>query len=328
MKTLSFVRILGTGSFAPAKILSNFDLERIVDTSDEWITKRTGIKERRIAEEDVASSDLGYEASVNAIKNSSIDLADIDGIIVATTTPDYLFPSTACILQQRLSITKGFAFDLLAACSGFLYALQVGKVMIDSGSAENLLIVGAETYSKIINYNDRTTCVLFGDGAGATVITKSDAPGIMSIKISADGRYGDLLTLPGGGSRVPVTEESAKNGSHYLQMKGRDVFKIAVKRMQDSIIEVLEDAGIAPNQIDLFIPHQANYRILDALRERLDIGKEKVYSNLDKYGNTSAASIPIALDEAIQEGRAKEGDTILFSTFGGGLTWGSALIKL
>jgi len=325
---LDFVKITGTGSAAPDKILSNYDLEKIVETSDEWITSRTGIKERRIAEKDVASSDLGYEASIKAIEAASIDPSDIDGVIVGTITPDHFFPATSCIIQDRLSITNAFAFDVLAGCSGFLYALQAGKGIIDSGNAENILLVGTEVISKILDYEDRTTCILFGDGAGAAVISKSKTPGILSIKISADGSAGELLHMPGGGSRMPASEQSLKDRAHFLKMKGSDVFKVAVKTMVSSTIEAIEKAGISTEDIDLFIPHQANSRILEALRKRLGVPSDKIYSNLEKYGNTSSASVPIALDEAIRSGKAKKGDTILFSVFGAGFTWGSAVVKL
>jgi len=325
---LDFVKITGTGSATPDKILSNYDLEKIVETSDEWITSRTGIKERRIAEKDVASSDLGYEASIKAIEAASIDPSDIDGVIVGTITPDHFFPATSCIIQDRLSITNAFAFDVLAGCSGFLYALQAGKGIIDSGNAENILIIGTEVISKILDYEDRTTCILFGDGAGAAVISKSKTPGILSIKISADGSAGELLHMPGGGSRMPASEQSLKDRAHFLKMKGNDVFKVAVKMMVSSTIEALEKAGISTDDIDLFIPHQANSRILEALRKRLGVPSDKIYSNLEKYGNTSSASVPIALDEAIRSGKATKGDTILFSVFGAGFTWGSAVVKL
>lgn len=325
---MDFVKITGTGSATPDKILSNYDLEKIVETSDEWITSRTGIKERRIADKDVASSDLGYEASIKAMEAASIDPSDIDGVIVGTITPDHFFPATSCIIQDRLSITNAFAFDVLAGCSGFLYALQAGKGIIDSGNAENILLVGTEVISKILDYEDRTTCILFGDGAGAAVISKSKTPGILSIKISADGSAGDLLHMPGGGSRMPASEQSLKDRAHFLKMKGNDVFKVAVKMMESSTIEALEKAGISNEDIDLFIPHQANSRILEALRKRLGVPSDKIYSNLEKYGNTSSASVPIALDEAIRSGKAKKGDTILFSVFGAGFTWGSAVVKL
>jgi 3-oxoacyl-[acyl-carrier-protein] synthase-3 len=305
--------------------LTNLDLEKLVDTSDEWIQSRTGIRERRIADPDVATSDIAYEASVKALESSGVDARDLDGIIVGTVTPDYLFPSTACILQSRLGAKKAFAFDLLAGCSGFLYALQAGKGIIGCGDAQKLLIIGAETLSKITDFRDRNTCILFGDGAGAAVISASETPGILSTCLGANGDEWELLYMPGGGSRIPPSEESIKNGSHYLKMKGNEVFKEAVKALESSSLEAIKRADITPEEIDLFIPHQANIRILEAVK-RVGLPK-KVFSNLDRYGNTSSASVPIALDEAVRSGRVKEGDTILISVFGAGFTWGAAVIR-
>ncbi len=324
---MSFVRFLGTGSYAPDRVLTNLDLEKLVDTSDEWIQSRTGIRERRIAGPDVATSDIAYEASVKALESSGVDARDLDGIIVGTVTPDYLFPSTACILQSRLGAKKAFAFDLLAGCSGFLYALQAGKGIIGCGDAQKLLIIGAETLSKITDFRDRNTCILFGDGAGAAVISASETPGILSTCLGANGDEWELLYMPGGGSRIPPSEESIKNGSHYLKMKGNEVFKEAVKALESSSLEAIKRADITPEEIDLFIPHQANIRILEAVRKRVGLPEEKVFSNLDRYGNTSSASVPIALDEAVRSGRVKEGDTILISVFGAGFTWGAAVIR-
>ncbi|MGH7890740.1 MAG: beta-ketoacyl-ACP synthase III [Thermodesulfobacteriota bacterium] len=324
---MSFVRFLGTGSYAPDRVLTNLDLEKLVDTSDEWIQSRTGIRERRIADPDVATSDIAYEASLKALESSGVDARDLDGIIVGTVTPDYLFPSTACILQSRLGAKKAFAFDLLAGCSGFLYALQAGKGIIGCGDAQKLLIIGAETLSKITDFRDRNTCILFGDGAGAAVISASETPGILSTCLGANGDEWELLYMPGGGSRIPPSEESIKNGSHYLKMKGNEVFKEAVKALESSSLEAIKRADITPEEIDLFIPHQANIRILEAVRKRVGLPEEKVFSNLDRYGNTSSASVPIALDEAVRSGRVKEGDTILISVFGAGFTWGAAVIR-
>lgn len=307
--------------------MTNFDLEKLVDTSDEWIQSRTGIRERRIADPDVATSDIAYEASLKALESSGVDARDLDGIIVGTVTPDYLFPSTACILQSRLGAKKAFAFDLLAGCSGFLYALQAGKGIIGCGDAQKLLIIGAETLSKITDFRDRNTCILFGDGAGAAVISASETPGILSTCLGANGDEWELLYMPGGGSRIPPSEESIKNGSHYLKMKGNEVFKEAVKALESSSLEAIKRADITPEEIDLFIPHQANIRILEAVRKRIGLPEEKVFSNLDRYGNTSSASVPIALDEAVRSGRVKEGDTILISVFGAGFTWGAAVIR-
>ncbi|HSC34010.1 MAG TPA: beta-ketoacyl-ACP synthase III [Thermodesulfobacteriota bacterium] len=324
---MSFVRFLGTGSYAPDRILTNLELEKLVDTSDEWIQTRTGIRERRVAEPDVATSDIAYEASLKALESSGVDARDLDGIIVGTVTPDYLFPSTACILQSRLGAKKAFAFDLLAGCSGFLYALQAGKGIISGGDAKKLLVIGAETLSKITDFQDRTTCILFGDGAGAAVISASETPGILSTCLGANGDEWELLYMPGGGSRIPPSEASINNRDHFLKMKGKEVFKEAVKALESSSLEAIKRADITPEEIDLFIPHQANYRILEAVRKRVGLPEEKVFSNLDRYGNTSSASVPLALDEAVRSGRVKEGDTILISVFGAGFTWGAAVVR-
>jgi len=325
---LKHAKILGTGSCAPEKILSNEDLEKIVETSDEWITTRTGIKQRRIAEKDVYTSDMAYEASLKALESAGVSASELDGIILGTISPDFIFPSTACILQSKLGCENIMAFDLLAGCSGFLYALHVGNGMVSSGQAKKLLIVGAEVLSRIMDYQDRTTCILFGDGAGAVVLSESDEPGVLSSCLNSDGDNWELLYMPGGGSRIPATEESVKNRDHYLKMNGRDVYKVAVKSLETASIEAVKKANLSPGDIDLFIPHQANLRIIDAVRKRLDMSEDKVYVNLDKYGNTSSASVPIALDEAIQAGKAKKGDNILTAAFGAGFTWGATLFRL
>ncbi|HEY7536147.1 MAG TPA: beta-ketoacyl-ACP synthase III, partial [Thermodesulfobacteriota bacterium] len=317
---MSPVRILGTGSSAPEKILTNFDFEKIVDTSDEWIRTRTGIVERRIADPDIATSDMAYEASLGALQAASVNPIDVDGIILGTVTPDYFFPSTACLLQSRIGAKNAFAFDLSAGCSGFVYGLQLAKGMIESGDARILLVIGAETMTRIMDFKDRATCVLFGDGAGAAVIAKSDLSGILSLHLGANGDDWELLHMPAGGSRIPPSEESVRNRLHYIKMKGNDIFKEAVKAMESASIEAIRKADITTDEIDLFIPHQANLRIMEAVRKRLDIPPEKVFINVDRYGNTSSASVPIALDEAVRSGRVKRGDLILFSVFGAGFT--------
>jgi len=324
---LSFVRFLGTGSAAPEKVLANADLEKIVDTSDEWIQTRTGIRERRIADPGVATSDIAYDACVRALESASVEPGELDAIIVGTVTPDYIFPSTACLLQSRLGARHIMAFDLLAGCSGFMYALQAGKGLIGGGDARKVLVVGAETLSTIMDFQDRSTCILFGDGAGAAVLSASDTPGIMSITIGANGSQWQLLYMPGGGSRIPASEESIKSRAHFLKMAGQEVFKEAVKAIESSSMEAIRLADLTPNDIDLFIPHQANYRILEAVRKRIGLPEEKVFSNLDRYGNTSSASVPIALDEAVRSGRVKKDDKILISVFGAGFTWGAAVIN-
>lgn len=324
---MNSVRIISTGISIPSNILSNSDLEKMVDTNDEWIIARTGIKERRIVDKDKASSDLGVEACLNALENSPISPNDIDVIIVGTITPDYIFPSTACLIQNRIGADKAYSFDLSAGCSGFLYALQVAKGMIESGQVNTALVVGTEALSRFMDYEDRGTCILFGDGAGAAILQKSEREGIMSLCLKSNGEGWDLLYLPGGGSRFPANEESVKKRMHFVKMDGKEVFKVAVKCMGEASAEAINQAGIKPDDIDHFIAHQANYRIMDAVRRRLDIPTEKVYMNVDRYGNTSSASVPIALDEAVKSGRIKEGDLILFSVFGAGFTWGASVIR-
>ena len=325
---MKYVKIIGTGSSVPDAILSNSDLEKMVETSDEWITSRTGIKERRIADEDTASSDIAYEAAEKALKAASVNPGDLDVIIVGTITPDFLFPSTGCVLQSLLGAKNAYAFDLMAGCSGFLYTLHVAQGIIKSGAAEKILAIGVDTLSKVTDFEDRSTCILFGDGAGAAVLTASDEPGILSSILSSDGRDWDLLYVPAGGSRTPIDEQTLKTRDKYIKMKGNDVFKVAVKSMESVTINAIEEADLAPEDIDLFVPHQANQRILEAVRKRLKFPEEKVFVNLDRYGNTSGASVPLALDEAIRQGRVKEGNLVLFAAFGAGFTWGATVVRL
>ncbi len=325
---MSFVRIAGIGSYAPEKILTNSDLEQIVETSDEWIVSRTGIRERRIAAEDEASSDMGVVAARQAVEAAGISPDEVDVIVVATVTPDFLFPSTGCVLQSKLKAKNAYSFDILAGCSGFLYALHIGRDMIDSGRAQTVLAVGVESLSKVVDYQDRSTCILFGDGAGAAVLQKSDAPGILSSCMGSNGDDWKLLYMPGGGSRMPATEQSVRSRSHFLKMEGNEVFKVAVKAMEAASLDAMKIAGVQPEDIDLFIPHQANYRIIEAIRKKMDFPERKIAVNLDRYGNTSSASIPLALHEAIKKGRVSAGDTLLFAAFGAGFTWGSLVVKL
>jgi len=321
-------KIISTGSYLPERILTNFDLEKIVDTSDEWITERTGIKERRIASENQAASDLAYEASRLALERASLKAEDIDLLIAATVTGDMPFPSTACIIQHRLGAKNAAAFDINAACSGFLYGLYVADSFVRSGMHKRVLIIGAEVLSKITDWEDRTTCVLFGDGAGAAIVEPTEEErGIISMHINSDGGMWDLLHIPGGGSRYPVSKDSIDKRLHYIKMKGNETFKVAVRTLEDLVLRILKDNKLDPSQLSLLIPHQANLRIIQATADRLGLPMDKVLINLDKYGNTSAASIPIALDEAVMTGRIKNGDYILLEAFGGGLTWASALIK-
>lgn len=321
-------RIIATGSYAPEKVMSNSDLEKIVATSDEWISERTGIKERRIAGEKQATSDLALEASRMALQYADMKAKELDLIIVATVSGDMLFPSTACILQHRLEATKAAGFDINAACSGFLYGLSVANSFIRSGQFKKILLVGAETLSRFTDWEDRNTCVLFGDGAGAVILNAVTGDnGILSTHLHADGSMGDLLSLPGGGSRHPASKETIDEKLHFIKMKGNETFKIAVKILENLVTETLKHNDLKPSQLAALIPHQANLRIIQATANRLGLPLDKVVINLDRYGNTSAASIPIALDEAVRTGRIRKDDYLLLEAFGGGLTWASALIR-
>lgn len=323
------VVIKGTGSYTPANIKTNNDLASIVDTSDEWIFTRTGIKERRIASANETASDMGAAAARRALEAAKLDASDIDLVIVATITPDMPFPSTACLVQTKLGITNAVCMDIEAACSGFVYIMEVAASMIRSGRYQNALIIGAEKLSSILDWEDRTTCVLFGDGAGAAILGPSDTPdvGLIDFTLGSDGAQGDVLYMPGGGSAQPASSDSLNNRLHFLKMRGREVFKLAVKVMEQAAQEILEQNGLEPDQLSCLIPHQANLRIIELLSSRLNVPMERFYLNLEKYGNTSAASIPIALDEAVRSGRAKSGDYTLLVAFGAGLTWGAALLK-
>ena len=316
---MSYARITGTGIYVPEKLLTNEDLESLVDTSDEWIKARTGISERRLLENG-STSDMCYSACIDALNNSNTDPKEIDGIIVATVSPDYITPSVACLLQDRLQTRKVFAFDLSAGCSGFIYCLNIAKALIENKQSKKLLVVGAEYLSSIVDYKDRGTCILFGDGAGAVVIEESNDPGILSVCLGASGKEAELLYVPGGGSKDV-------NGFRFLKMEGKEVFKEAVKVIQSNSLEAIKAANLEPADIDLFIPHQANMRIIEAARERLELPLEKCFINIDKYGNTSSASVLLALHEAHKESKIKKGDNILFSVFGAGFAWGSAVLK-
>jgi 3-oxoacyl-[acyl-carrier-protein] synthase-3 len=323
------VGILGTGSYVPEKVLTNFDLEKMVDTTDEWIQTRTGIKERRIAREDEASSDMGAEAAKIALHAAKIKPTDVPLIIVATITPDHQFPATACLLQHKLGAKNAAAFDLSAACSGFIYGLETARQFVLSGKYNNVLVVGAEKMSSVIDWTDRNICVLLGDGAGACVVGETqNGTGIIDSFLSADGKYSGLITLPAGGSKMPASLDTIKEKLHFMKMEGRDVFKHAVTIMSSACLEALERCSLTINDIDWIIPHQANIRIINAAAERLKIPMDKVYTNLDRYGNMSSASIPVALDEGIRNGSIKKGQKILLIAFGSGLTWGASIIKL
>lgn len=323
--------IVGTGSYVPDHVRTNQDLEKMVDTSDEWIRSRTGIRERRIADEDQAASDLGVEAAKHALEDSATEPDDIDLIIVATATPDMAFPSTACVIQEKLGAEHSAAFDLSAACSGYLYGLSVAHSQIEAGVAENVLVIGTETLSKIVDWEDRDTCVLFGDGAGAFVMSNQpDAgdAGVESIYIKADGKYGDLLSVPAGGSACPITEEVLASGKQYMQMDGSALYKVAVRKMKKAATRAVERANLTADDIDWVICHQANLRIINAVRKRLEVPEEKMIVNLQKYGNTSAASIGLAFDEARRDNKIQPGDYILMVAFGGGLTWASSIVRM
>lgn len=319
--------IIGTGSNLPEKVMTNFDLEKIVDTSDEWIRTRTGISERRIADEFTATSDIASKAALNALENSGVSAQDIDLIVVATVTPDMAFPSTACFVQKNIGAVNSTAFDIGAGCSGFIYGLSLADSFIKSGVYKNVLVIGAETLSKVINWEDRNTCVLFGDGAGAAVVSRVDDGGIMSIKLGANGNHAGLITEPAGGSRTPVTHEVLDKKLNTIHMEGSEVFKLAIRTMGSVSEDVIKEAGLSVEELSLVIPHQANQRIIDGIFNRLNVPKERSHLNLNKYGNTSAASIPIALDEASRLGKLKKGDNLLMVAFGSGLTWGAATVK-
>jgi len=319
--------ITGLGKYVPPKVLTNKDLEKIVDTNDEWITSRTGIKERHIVEDDVSTSDIAYEAALEALEDSGLNAEDIDLIIVATVTPDMSFPATACLIQEKIGADKAAAFDLEAGCSGFVYSLSVAAQFIETGVYQNALVIGAETLSKITDWEDRGTCVLFGDGAGAAILQATEKGGMLAFDLGADGSGGKSLYLPAGGSLKPSSTQSIEEKEHYIKMEGNQVFKFAVKIMGQASVNVLEKAGINPKDVDLLVPHQANTRIINAAANRLNLGEDKVFINLPKYGNTSSASIPIALYEARESGLVKDGNTIVLVAFGAGLTWASTVIE-
>ncbi len=320
--------IAGIGHYVPEQVLTNADLERLVDTTDEWIVTRTGIRERRVAAPDQASSDLAYEAAKEAMADAGVGPEDLDLIIVGTATPDMLFPATACVLQARLGARRAGAFDLSAACSSWVYGVAVAHGYVGSGLAETVLVIGAETLSKITNWKDRATCVLFGDSAGAVVVRPAErGQGFLSFYLGADGGRGPLISVPAGGSRLPTSYETVEREQHYLQMNGREVYKFAVRMIPRAIQEAVERAGLRMDEVDWFIPHQANIRIIDAAAERLGQPKDKFFVNVQRYGNTSSASVPVALYEAVRDGRIRTGDVAVLVAFGGGLTWASCALR-
>ncbi|GAB4317487.1 MAG: beta-ketoacyl-ACP synthase III [Candidatus Zixiibacteriota bacterium] len=326
--------IRGTGHYTPEHILTNADLEKIVDTSDEWIQTRTGIRERRVlnGSHDIGLSGMATNAARSALEDAKLDPSDVDAVIMATVTPDYRLPATATLVQRNLGIGRAALMDIVAACAGFLYGMSVARAFIVSGMYENVLVIGGEYLTSITNYEDRTTCVLFGDGAGAAVISRGgpsdNGRGILATYLAGDGQYKDLLHIPLGGSRNPLTAENAHLPGRHVHMDGREIFKLAVKEMADAAERVLAEAGCTADDLDMVITHQANHRIIEALRRRLNVPEEKVFSNIQYYGNTSSASVPIALDEARRSGVVNEGSLILSTAFGGGLVWGSALYRL
>lgn len=333
MKSECNICIVGTGSYLPERVMTNKDLEKLVDTTDEWIKTRTGISERHIAADDQATSDMAAEAGRRALLDAGVSPEDVDVIVCATATPDTLLPSTACYAQHKIGASKAFCFDLSAACSGFLYAVKVAEGLLEANDYKTALVIGAEKMSSFIDWKDRGTCVLFGDGAGAVVLKAVDVSeggsrGLMSNVLKSDGEFTDLLIVPGGGSRNPASERSLNEGLHYLKMGGNAVFKHAVRCMGDAAEEAVALAGLTKDDIACVIPHQANMRIIQAISERIDISLDRFYNNLERVGNTTAASVPLALDEAIKCGRVKKGDKVLFVVFGGGFTWGATVVEM
>jgi 3-oxoacyl-[acyl-carrier-protein] synthase-3 len=320
-------KIVGLGTYLPKKVLTNLDLEKMVDTSDEWIKTRTGIRERRIAEKGTATSELAYMAAKSAIKNAGLRPKDIELIIVATITPDMQFPSTSCMVQKKLGAFSAACFDIGAACSGFIYGMNIAREFLANGTYKNALIIGAELLSTIVDWSDRNTCILFGDGAGAAVLVPSKSNGIISTYLGADGRDSELLTLPGGGSRFPATYETLNNKLHFLKMSGNEVFKMAVRIMADAVNKALSKCNLTCKDIDCLIPHQANIRIIKSVAKRINLCDEKVYINLERYGNMSSASTAVALAEAVKTGKIKKGDIVALVAFGSGLTWGASVLK-
>ncbi|MGB9589786.1 MAG: beta-ketoacyl-ACP synthase III [candidate division WOR-3 bacterium] len=322
------IRIKSLSSYVPEGIVRNEDFEKFLDTSDEWITERTGIKERRVASPEEAASDMGAKAAMRAIERIGLDPKEIDLLIAATSSPDHLFPSTACLIQDKIGATRAAPFDISAGCPGFVFGLEIARGMLTSGNYKKALVIGTECLSRITDYTDRSTCVLFGDGAGAAVLEEDpNHEGIISSYLGGDGSLGSLLMMPAGGSRLPASEETIRKRLHYIRMEGQEVFRNAVRAMRDAALTTLKRAGVKPEEIDWLVPHQANTRIIEATRERLKLAPEKVYINIDRFGNTSAASIPIALDEMQEKGLLKEGQLVLAVAFGAGFVWGGVLFR-
>jgi len=324
-------KIAGIGSYVPERVLTNQELTKIVDTSDEWITTRTGIKERRIAREDENTSDMCVQAALPALEMAGMQPEDIDMVIAGTVTPDYRLPSMSCIIQKKMGFVNAASMDIVAACAGFIHGLSIAQAYIQSGKFKNILVFGSEKLSSVTDYKDRNTCILFGDGAGAAVVSASSDDsdsGILATYLKSDGRLDELLHIPAGGTNLPFAGNGSTDRSYYcIKMNGSEVFKYAVRYMGDAAANVVKQAGLTSDQVDLLVPHQANIRIIKATAARLKIPMDRVYINLERFGNTSAASVPIALDEAVRSGRIKPGDNVLSVAFGGGLTWGAILIR-
>ncbi len=322
------VKIAAVGSAIPEKILTNFDIEKLVDTNDEWITSRTGIKERRIAKEGEAASDFAVMSAKNTLTQAGIDARDVDLIIVATVTPDSPLPATACIVQAQLNAMNAAAFDLAAGCSGFLYALSVGSQFVKTKTYKNVLVIGVDLLSRLVNWKDRKTCVLFGDGAGSVLLQPAkEGEGVLSVFLGADGTNGKFLSIEAGGSKLPPSLETINSDRHFIKMSGNEIFKNAVREMENSLLKALKLSKLTPQDLDLLIPHQANLRIIESVRKRMNMNEDQVIVNISRYGNTSSASIPIALDEAIRDKKIQKGDIIGLAAFGAGLTWGAAVLR-
>lgn len=323
-----YAHITGWGMSIPEKVLTNFDLSQFVETNDEWIRSRTGIEQRRIADSDQSTASLATDAALKALRMANLPPSRLDMIIVTTSSPEHIFPATACLVQDQIGATNAGAFDLLAACTGFIYGLNLAAQSIKSGSIKSALVIGSETLSRLVNWSDRETCILFGDGAGAFVLQASEQPGgVLSAVLRSDGSGGDLLSLPGGGSRYPTNQNTLNRGLHFIQMNGREVFRFATRVMAQATEEVIEASNLSKETIDLIVPHQANFRIIEAAARGLKLPLDKFMINLDRYGNTSTASIPVATCEAIQQGRLKQGDNVVFVGFGAGLTWGALAVQ-
>jgi 3-oxoacyl-[acyl-carrier-protein] synthase-3 len=325
----SKARVIGTGSYLPEKVLSNFDLEKLVDTSDEWIVSRTGMRERRVAAPDEFTSHMGAKAALEALKRAGLVPEEIDYILVTTCTPDYIFPSTACLIQKEIGAKNAACSDLQAACAGFLYGLSMAKAFVESGMYKNVLLIASEKLSTVTDYQDRSTCILFGDGACACVVSaEGKGLSIESVRLGSDGDYSDLVVLPGGGCRTPASVESVQGRQHYIKMAGNELFKHAVRRMEAACKDCLEHCGVREQDVSWLVPHQANLRIIDAMAKRFEhLPPDRIYKTLEKYGNTSASSLGIALDELLRSNEVVAGEKILLTAFGGGLTWGAALLE-